>query len=133
MVFYAGVLGVVGIGAADYLVSKINKYAGTDFRTPTMFLMDNGLPDYAMFGVPSAALDFNLTSTVAAPDLTADQLFSFPALEYIRDIGVESIALTGKVLMGIASPKDTLKVVKAGSPSSLHGVIELFYNNLQQQ
>ena len=130
MVFYAGVLGVVGIGAADYLVGKVNQYAGTDFRTPTMFLMDNGLPDYAMFGVPSAALDFNLTSTVAAPDLTADQLFSFPALEYIRDIGLESIALTGKVLMGIASPKDTLKVVKAGSPSSLHGVIELFYNNL---
>ena len=130
MIFYAGSLGIVGIGAADYLITKINQYAGTDFRTPTMFLMDAGLPDWALFGVPSVATDTNITSTVAAPDLSADQLFSFPSLEYVGKIVTELTMREGKIHLGIGSPKDSLKVLKAAAPSSLHGLIELFYNNL---
>jgi hypothetical protein len=140
MVFYAGAMGVVGIGAADLLVTKINEYAGTDIKTPSMHLVEFGLSDYALFGVPSTVMDFNLTSTIAAPTLTGDQLLSFPGLELVKNVTKSSIALVGKVIMGMANPltspssfaKEALKVAKSAAPNSLHGLIELYYTNVHQ-
>jgi len=132
MIMYSGLLGVVGIGAVDQLIRTINYIAKQDIKDATTFLMEQGFPDWALFGIASSAINTNLSTTTAAPGLSTDTLLSFPGIDYVAGIGKEIAVLSSKLLSGTASFKDFLVPAKAAAPSSLHGIIELYYNALAQ-
>ena len=137
MIMYSGLLGVVGIGATDQLIRGYNAVTGSNNRDMTTFLMDQGFPDWALFGGVSGVADVNISTTTAAPGLASDQLISFPGFEYVGGIGKEMLVLANKARLqmqtdGMLTPKDFLIPLKAALPNSLHGIIELYYNSLAQ-
>lgn len=132
MVMYSGLLGVVGIGAADQIIRGINKAFNTDYRDVTTFLMQQGFPDWALFGIASSAMNTNLSTTTAAPGLSTDTLLNFPGIEYVFGIGKEMASLGIKIARGTYGPGDWVIPAKAAAPSSLHGALELYYNAVAQ-
>ena len=137
MIMYSGLLGVVGIGATDQLIRVYNSVTGSNNRDMTTFLMDQGFPDWALFGGVSGVADVNISTTTAAPGLASDQLISFPGFEYVFGIGKEMAVLANKARLelqtdGMLKPQDFLIPLKAAAPNSLHGIIELYYNALAQ-
>jgi hypothetical protein len=139
----SGLTGALFVKSADQVVGWTNKLTDSNIPTLSMFLLQAGLPDWAIFGVPSSVTGLDLTATVAAPDINPLDFISFPGYDFGKDIVFGGLTLAdyylnynlGKLvtkdesaLFGI--PPATSEVRDAWkklTPNSLHGAIELWF------
>ena len=148
MVLSAGLYSVIGIEMADMLLKKLSpvwqRLTGNKLRTVTQTLLESDLPDWMKWGVPSAAVQADLTSTLAAPGLGFGDLVSTPTLEVLglhpsqlgfpgfrnRREGImqTSFGFAYKGVMGTATMDDAQKFYSSIFPVSLQGVLEKYYS-----
>ena len=136
MILTAGMFGAIAIPQADWLLKLLG------LKTLTEQLAESDLPDYLLWGVPSAIQGIDLTTTLAAPGLGAGDLFSVPALD---KLGLNPIKTLFGENQGVAqslwtvtakafSPESTatrheMQVMwKTLLPTSMHGIIEGYYS-----
>ena len=74
MVFAAGVFGVIGYQTAETILEKISptiqKITGKPLPSITELILTSDIPNVVKYGVPSSALNVDLTATLAAPGVT---------------------------------------------------------------
>ena len=148
MIATAGMLNVIGIEIADRLINKISpvweRVFGEKPQTVTEALLRSDLPEWAKWGAPSAALDMDLTTTLAAPGLGLQDLVSVPSLEMIglhpgqlsvplfkrRKGGIiqTSSNWAFKKSMGMATEADAQMFYESIAPTSMKGIVEATYN-----
>ena len=147
MIATAGALNIIAIDVADKLINGLSpvweRLFGKRPQTVTEILLESDLPEWVKWGAPSAALDIDLTTTLAAPGLGIADLVSAPSLEYLglhpgqlnvplfkdRKGGViqTTSSLAYKTTMGMATESDWQKVFKSVAPTSFQGIIEGYY------
>ena len=134
MVMTAGMFGVIGIAQADKILDKLFGF------TLSQELAESDLPNYILWGIPSSVQGIDLTTTLAAPGLGAQDLFSVPALDKLglnplkwgENRGV--IQAVGDVMSKVLDPKafatrwEMQKMRKSIMPTSVHGIIEGYYS-----
>ena len=139
-VLTAGLIGAIGVNGADALINLGNKLKpGLDMPTLSLFLLQAGLSDWLLFGVPSKLLNADLTATLAAPSLHPSDFISFPGIEfgYNMATGVFNLGIHGLNSLLIktigkpyAIPKDKgeiKKLLKQVTPKGVfHAAIEQF-------
>ena len=148
MIATAGALNVIGIEVADKLITKLSPVWQRVFKrqpqTVTEMLLRSDLPDWVKWGAPSAALDADFTTTLAAPGLGVADLVSVPSLEVLGlhpgQLGAPwfkrrkgGILQTGtgwafKASMGTATEADAQMFYESLAPTSFKGIIEATYN-----
>ena len=112
-VLTAGLIGAIGVNGADALIQLKNRlFPGDPTPTLSLFLLQQGLPDWLLFGVPSKLTNMDLTATLAAPSLHPGDFISFPGIEFGVGILKASSALT---MYGINS----LMIGAVGEPLSI--------------
>lgn len=121
-VFMGGLLGIIAIEQADYLLHKLG------YPTLTQILLESGLPEWALWGPPSAALDIDLTTTTAAPGLGVQDLISAPGLEYVGKAVIDGLDYGIKKARGVATPADEMRFLQSIAPTSMQGMIEKYYS-----
>jgi len=119
----AGVLGVMGITQADWILNSMGK------ESLTSRLLRSGMSEYALWGAPSAASGVDITSTLSAPGMGASDLLSFPSLEYVGKTVAMGFTWAKRFASGTATAYDAENFYKAIAPTSLHGAIEYAYQN----
>ncbi len=138
----AGFIGAIGVNGADALIQLKNKlYPGTPTPTLSLLLLQAGLPDWLLFGVPSKLTNMDLTATLAAPSLHPSDFISFPGVEFGYKIASSSISLAYRALQegfmrtvddpllpGIPKDKgEVKKLLKDVTPKGIfHALIEQF-------
>ncbi len=147
MIVTAGALNVIAIDVADRLITGLSpvweRLFGKRPQTVTEILLESNLPEWVKWGAPSAAIDIDLTTTLAAPGLGIADLVSAPSLEYLGlhpgQLGVPlfkdrkggviqtTSSLAYKTTMGMATESDYQKVFKSIAPTSFQGIIEAYY------
>jgi hypothetical protein len=147
MIVTAGALNVIAIDVADRLITGLSpvweRLFGKRPQTVTEMLLESDLPEWVKWGAPSAAIDIDLTTTLAAPGLGIADLVSAPSLEYLGlhpgQLGVPlfkarkggviqtTSSLAYKTAMGMATESEYQKVFKSIAPTSFQGIIEAYY------
>jgi hypothetical protein len=87
---------------------------------------DKLLNDVMTFGVPSAAMGYNISGSVQAPQLSS--LMEFPAVSFWSGIGQESYNYAMKALNGTATEGDEMRLLLATTPLAFRGAIEQMYS-----
>jgi len=148
MILTAGMLNVIGIEIADKLITGLTptweRLFGKRPQTVTEALLESDLPEWAKWGVPSSAIGYDITTTLAAPGLGFSDVISAPSLELLglhpgqlnmplfkdRKGGViqTTSSLAYRTTMGMATESDWQKVFKSVAPTSFQGVIEAYYS-----
>jgi len=110
----AGLIGAIGVNGADALINLKNKLFPGD-PTPTLSLMmiEAGVPDWLLYGVPSKLTNMDLTATLSAPSLHPADVIAFPGIEFGLNILKASSKLTMQYLVNPVSE------VVTGSPMSI--------------
>jgi len=152
MVLISGSMGVIGINAADYLIKQLNKISPINIPQPSAFLMKLGMPDFLLYGIPSAATKIDLTATLAAPGIGPGSVLSAPGWEqttkmangafdilfrYMLSKGVQSATSKIKSAFGDDSATmpllvpptkgELLDAYKAFTPKLFHGPLEQLF------
>lgn len=138
----AGLIGALGVNGADALIQLKNKvFPGTPTPTLSLLLLQAGLPDWLLFGVPSKLTNMDLTATLAAPSLHPSDFISFPGVEFGYKIATSSTRLAYRALQeafmrtvddpllpGIPKDKgEVKKLLKDVTPKGIfHALIEQF-------
>jgi hypothetical protein len=126
----AGMFGALGVAQVDGLIWFINKTLHDtgviDDRIPnlTETLLQSDLPIAAKFGLPSALVNSDISSTMAAPGFGPGDIFSLPGLDYLFGLtsktneGVIGSAyrLFEKKMNGTYTDSDLYKFYKATMP-----------------
>ncbi len=139
MVFTAGLYGVIGIEVADKLLGALNTVLGgvgrkfkPDFKIPTFseWLYENDFHPYLLFGVPSTALNADLTATLAAPAaIGLDAIFTMPpGLQLVSNVGSATTNYLKKWLQGINEDGDAMIFYNSFAPNIFKPMIEAYYN-----
>ena len=137
----AGMFGAIGVAQADGLITFINaalKAGGvTDKKIPTLtqLILTSDAPAAAKFGLPSALVGVDISSTVAAPGFGYRDIFSLPALDYLFGLttrsnsGVigESTNIFMKQAQGTYSDADMYTFLKATLPPILMAEVDRRY------
>ena len=143
MVVVGGAMGIMGINVADGLVNLINKYAGTNFPTLSQAFLKAGLPDFLLFGVPSATVNLDLSATLAAPGIGPGSIFSVPGYQQATDV-INATAnvftryilskgtIDGKPAVTPPTHEELRDAWKALTPNSLHGLIEGLFQKVSK-
>lgn len=137
-VIFAGALGLVGISFADaFIKNVINKGLDLNWPTATQLLMSLDLPDVVKYGVPSTAIQTDLTSTISAPGLAPGDFISAPGYDLAYDIanGVNEIAFRYLLNLGVLKAEekilsyygsDTVPQPRMGIPPSKGELLDAF-------
>lgn len=120
-VLAAGLMGVIGRETADNMLQAMGQ------PTLSEMILRSGAPDWITWGVPSASVDVDLTTTLAAPGLGMGDFFSLPGYEYVGKSVYEAINWGVKKAKGTQTPMDSMKFWNQVSPSSMKGLIEKHY------
>ena len=96
MVMTAGLFGIMAVNQVDFLLRQMNsavqgglKAAGvknpSQYRIPeyTELMLELDIPIEQKFGVPSALIGADVSSTLAAPGLGPGDIFSLPTLDFL--------------------------------------------------
>ena len=138
MVVTAGLYGVIAKEQADSLLRVLG------YPTLTETLAESDLPNYLLWGIPSAVQGIDLTTTLSAPGLGAGDFFSAVSLDKLGLNPLKSPILLGKGNKGLAQGVSDLVLKgafggrvtrwemqnfwKSLTPNSFHGVIEGYYS-----
>ncbi len=145
----AGAGGMLGAQAIDGIINKLNKIRETNYSTWSEWLLSQDLPDWIYFGIPSAALNADMTATVAAPTFAPGDIISVPAYDfakkaslgfltimdyYVNDVLVNKLYDVGvkptrKPFVGQIPPATTAlrDAFKSVTPNSMHGLIDEWF------
>jgi|5B_taG_2_1085324.scaffolds.fasta_scaffold00686_3 hypothetical protein len=150
MVFSAGIFGVIGFESAERILRvlspTVQKFTGEPLPSMTETILTSDLPAYLKYGVPSGALNVDLTATLAAPGVNLGDLVSVPALDYLglnplngfaqgRGRGIIPTGYNA-LITAIASDsseekrENYVKFLSAIAPSSMQGAVEQYYMGL---
>jgi hypothetical protein len=147
MVFAAGVFGVIGYQTAETILEKmsptIQKITGKPLPSLTELMLTSDIPNVVKYGIPSAALDVDLTATLAAPGVSVQDLVSVPALDFlglnpIRPFEVGKgrglIPSSLNYLIKLLASDDPyekreayVQFLQSGVPTSMQGAVEAYY------
>ena len=147
MVFAAGVFGVIGYQTAETILEKmsptIQKITGKPLPSITELILTSDIPNVVKYGIPSAALDVDLTATLAAPGVSVQDLVSVPALDFlglnpIRPFEVGKgrglIPSSLNYLIKLLASDDPyekreayVQFLQSGVPTSMQGAVEAYY------
>ena len=147
MVFAAGVFGVIGYQTAETILEKmsptIQKITGKPLPSLTELMLTSDIPNVVKYGIPSAALDVDLTATLAAPGVSVQDLVSVPALDFlglnpIRPFEVGKgrglIPSSLNYLIKLLASDDPyekreayVQWLQSGVPTSMQGAVEAYY------
>ena len=147
MVFAAGVFGVIGYQTAETILEKmsptIQKITGKPLPSLTELILTSDIPNVVKYGIPSAALDVDLTATLAAPGVSVQDLVSVPALDFlglnpIRPFEVGKgrglIPSSLNYLVKLFASDDPyekreayVQFLQSGVPTSMQGAVEAYY------
>ena len=110
----SGLTGAIFVKSADQLVGVYNNLTDSAVPNLSMFLLQAGLPDWMIFGIPSNVTNLDLTATLAAPDINPLDIISFPGYDFGMDIvnGVATISnhmindvlISGGKPLGVLAP-----------------------------
>jgi hypothetical protein len=136
-IFTAGLFGLMAIEQADALVDWMNGVLSSYgkepmFTTPSDLILVSDLPTSAKFGLPSAAMGGDMSSTLAAPGMGLADIFSFPSMDYLfglmnsNNSGIvgEGFNFIGKTVAGSMTDADVYKFLKVTAPPVLQGEID---------
>ena len=142
----AGLFGVMAIEQADAIIEHINTAKSKLFKSqgkiPTvteMILTSEDLSIGEKFGMPSVIAGFDISSTLQAPGLSINDIFSFPSASYLfgwadnRHNGVlgEFIGHTApKIAMGTFNDVDMYRFLKILLPPILQGPLDQHFANM---
>lgn len=121
-----GILGTVGIRFADNILDTLG------LETLSSRLLKSEAPAAIQYGLPSAALGVDITSTLAAPGLQVGDFFSWPGLEYATDVITESFKYMSKLMIDgpqSMTPTDHANYMLKVAPTSFKGFIERKYTD----
>ena len=147
MVFAAGVFGVIGYQTAETILEKmsptIQKITGKPLPSITELILTSDIPNVVKYGIPSAALDVDLTATLAAPGVSVQDLVSVPALDFLglnpirpfevgkgRGLIPSSFNLLVKSLTSddpYEKREAYVQWLQSGVPTSMQGAVEAYY------
>jgi hypothetical protein len=147
MVFAAGVFGVIGYQTAETILEKmsptIQKITGKPLPSLTELMLTSDIPNVVKYGIPSAALDVDLTATLAAPGVSVQDLVSVPALDFLglnpirpfevgkgRGLIPSSFNLLVKSLTSddpYEKREAYVQWLQSGVPTSMQGAVEAYY------
>ena len=147
MVFAAGVFGVIGYQTAETILEKmsptIQKITGKPLPSLTELILTSDIPNVVKYGIPSAALDVDLTATLAAPGVSVQDLVSVPALDFLglnpirpfevgkgRGLIPSSFNLLVKSLTSddpYEKREAYVQWLQSGVPTSMQGAVEAYY------
>jgi len=148
MIFAAGLFGVVAIETADTLLEKLSptleKFTKKPIRGLKESIVTSSFPDVIKHGFPSAMTGVDFTATLAAPGQSVTDLVSLPTLDMWGLNPLKKFwnkrailpTLTNLLLVGISSRSDLetkqamIEFFKASAPTSMHFMIEQYYNGL---
>ena len=128
----SGVRGLPGYEDLDAAVGLLNqayveKFGGEWFGTPSEWLHDQGLSDYVVYGVPSAASQVHMTGTLGAGHLLpgfltqgGDAAKSFPGVDYGTKL-VESVMGASLQAAGLTDLSDATRerIISQVAPGAL--------------
>ena len=147
MVFAAGVFGVIGYQTAETILEKmsptIQKITGKPLPSLTELILTSDIPNVVKYGIPSAALDVDLTATLAAPGVSVQDLVSVPALDFLglnpirpfevgkgRGLIPSSLNYLVKLLASddpYEKREAYVQFLQSGVPTSMQGAVEAYY------
>jgi len=147
MVFAAGVFGVIGYQTAETILEKmsptIQKITGKPLPSLTELMLTSDIPNVVKYGIPSAALDVDLTATLAAPGVSVQDLVSVPALDFLglnpvrpfevgkgRGLIPSSLNYLIKLLASddpYEKREAYVQFLQSGVPTSMQGAVEAYY------
>jgi len=135
----AGLIGALGVNGADALIQLKNRLFKTATPTLSLQLINAGLSDWLLFGVPSKLTNMDLTATLAAPSLHPSDFISFPGVEFGIGVvkasaalglnGINSLLIEtiGKPISTPLDKGEIKKQLKAVTPKGIfHAFIEQF-------
>jgi|TARA_Y100000296_G_scaffold8084_2_gene9580 hypothetical protein len=153
MIFAAGLFGTIAIETADTLLEKLSptleKFTGKSIKGLKESILTSSFPDVIKHGIPSGMTGVDFTATLAAPGQSVTDLISLPTLDMW---GLTPLpgkfwnkrailpTLTNYLMVGAATavtPRTALErkqamieFFKASAPTSMHFMIEQYYNGL---
>ena len=120
-VLAAGLMGVIGVEVADNMLNAMGQ------PTLSQMMLEAGVPNWLLWGVPSAAIDVDLTTTLAAPGLGMGDFFSMPGYEYVGKSVAGAINWGVKKARGTQTPIDSMNFWNQVAPTSMKGLVEKHY------
>ena len=154
MVMTAGLFGILGVNQIDGLIRFMNgtiqtglKTAGvdnpSDYRIPeyTEAILALDLPMEQKFGLPSALVNADVSSTLAAPGLGPGDLVSLPTLDFLFGMtsktndGVigNAFNILSKSATGMYTDADMYKFLKSTMPPILLADVERRFANVSKE
>jgi hypothetical protein len=147
MIFSAGLFGVVAIETADVLLEKLSptleKFSGKSIKGLKESIMTSSFPNVIKHGIPSGVTGIDFTTTLAAPGQSVTDLVSVPTLDmwglnplrFWNERGIlPSFVNYVAVMVGSRSDLERkqafVQLAKTAAPTSLHFMIEQYYNGL---
>lgn len=126
-VFMAGIQGVTGMALAQQL-SEIGQRLGWVEKTVQEKLAEwDIIPDFLMYGVPSAATGVDMSTSLSAPSSILENFVASPGLEFGEEIAISAFNWGFHSLREGAHPGDAMRFWKAIAPSSMDGWVEAAY------
>ena len=154
MVMTAGLFGIMAVNQVDFLLRQMNsavqgglKAAGvknpSQYRIPeyTELMLELDIPIEQKFGVPSALIGADVSSTLAAPGLGPGDIFSLPTLDFLfgytskTNEGVigNTFNIFTKMAVGTYSDVDMYKFLKATMPPVVLAEVERRFSGVSGQ
>ena len=142
----AGLFGVMAIEQADAIIEYINagkaKFFKSQGKIPTvteMILTSETLSTGEKFGAPSMLAGFDISSTLQAPGLSINDIFSFPTASYLFGwadsrhngvLGEFTFHTAPKILNGTFNDVDMYRFLKITLPPVLQGPLDQHFANM---
>lgn len=122
----AGLRGAILVGEATVIINLLNQMFNQDIPTPEQYLIKKGMPDWSIFGVPSAVTGFDISSSVSAPQLP--QMLSLVPVSFAGNAALELATWATKAIQGRVTDKDTMELLLATTPSAMKGYWEEYFS-----
>ena len=133
----AGLFGLMAADQIDWIIDSVNDIFVKNGKDPVLptyseMILQADLPMTAKFGLPSALVGGDLSSTLAAPGVGLQDIFSSPSLSFFFGLRennhsgliAEGIHLTTKKIAGTLNDGDIYKYLKIISPAIVQGEID---------
>jgi hypothetical protein len=122
----AGLKGTILVAEATAIINLINAGFDTDIPTPERWLLESGVSDFLVYGGWSSLLGYDISSSVAAPNMP--DMFSFPIIGVSKDAMVDVATYLLHKIHGTDTEAQQMAAFQAISPRLMHGWIQELYS-----
>lgn len=125
--FMGGARGVLGMAYAQLISEGLQGAGIVDKTIYEKFAEWDIIPDFLMYGVPSAATGIDMSTSLSAPSSIVESFIASPGMEFGTEIGVSAWSMLWHGARNGLHPGDTMRFWKSVAPSSMDGWIEAAY------